>query len=251
LKLIAKPRFASVLLAGFDDPHEACRTVQALFHAGLVPAACEFVERDGWQMAIKHLGRPMPNADRAAQLMIELDGNDEDKLSEELERAGMICEQGGAADVILAESGQRRTELWDVRRAVGEAVKAHSVYKEEDTVVPRAKLPDLFVGVKEICGRRGVRSVCYGHAGDGNLHVNVLKETMTDDEWRSKLPPTIEEIFRLTVELGGTISGEHGIGWSQKAYLPLALGEVEMGLHRKLKRMLDPRGILNPGKVFD
>ena len=106
---------------------------------------------------------------------------------------------------------------------MGEAVKSHSVYKEEDTVVPRAKLPDLFTGVKEICAERGVRSVCYGHAGDGNLHVNLLKDTLSDDEWKTKLPPTIEEIFRHCVSLGGTISGEHGIGWSQKAYLPIAM----------------------------
>jgi glycolate oxidase len=93
--------------------------------------------------------------------------------------------------------------------------------------------------------------VCYGHAGDGNLHVNLLKDTLTDQEWKAKLPPTIEEIFRHAISLGGTISGEHGIGWSQKAYLPLALGEAELNTLRAIKRTLDPNGILNPGKVFD
>jgi len=251
LRLIAKPKYSAVLLAAYDDPHKACRTVPALFHAGLNPSACEFMERDAMMMAVAHLEKNMPNADAAAQLMIEIDGNDEDRLSEEIIRAGMICDEGDAIDVIVAESGARVEEIWDVRRAVGEAVKSHSVYKEEDTVVPRAKLPDLFVGVKEICGRMGVRSVCYGHAGDGNLHVNLLKDKLTDVEWETKLPPTITEIFKYCVELGGTISGEHGIGWSQKAYMPLAVSEEEFRLMRSIKRTLDPSCILNPGKVFD
>jgi len=259
LKLIAKPKFSIVLLAAYDDAFKACATVPALFRAGLVPSACEFIERDAMQMALRHLDRSLPNSDAAAQILIELDGNDDARLREEIELAGTVCDEGGdgggggggAIDVILADSGQRVNEMWEVRRAVGEAVKAHSVYKEEDTVVPRASLPDLYVGVKEICLRRGVRSVCYGHAGDGNLHVNLLKDTMTDEEWTDKLPPTIVEIFEHCVRLGGTISGEHGIGWSQKPYLKLAMSEAEFSLMRSLKRTLDPQGILNPGKVFD
>ena len=259
LKLIAKPKFSIVLLAAYDDAFKACGTVSALFRAGLVPSACEFIERDAMQMALRHLDRSLPNSDAAAQILIELDGNDDARLREEIELAGTVCDEGGdgggggggAIDVILADSGHRVNEMWEVRRAVGEAVKAHSVYKEEDTVVPRASLPDLYVGVKEICLRRGVRSVCYGHAGDGNLHVNLLKDTMTDEEWTDKLPPTIVEIFEHCVRLGGTISGEHGIGWSQKPYLKLAMSEAEFSLMRSLKRTLDPQGILNPGKVFD
>jgi glycolate oxidase len=251
LRLIAKPRFASVLLAAFEDPYAACSAVPSLFLSGLVPAACEFMERDAMEMAVGHLEKKLPNSDAPAQLLIELDGNDEARLSEEIVLAGEICDSGGALEVLLAETGVRRTEIWEVRRAVGEAVKSHSVYKEEDTVVPRAKLPDLFVGVKEICARRGVRSVCYGHAGDGNLHVNLLKDNLSDDEWRERLPDTIIEIFRHCVSLGGTISGEHGIGWSQKPYLKLAVSETELELMRKMKRMVDPKGILNPGKVFD
>ncbi len=251
LKLIAKPKYASVLLAAFEDPHDACSTVPALFHAGLDPAACEFLERDAMEMAVRHLEKSIPNSDAPAQLLIELDGNDEERLSEEIVCTGEICDRGGAREVLIAETGARREEIWDVRRAVGEAVKAHSVYKEEDTVVPRAQLPDLFVGVKEICRAHGVRSVCYGHAGDGNLHVNLLKDTLSDDEWRDRLPDTITEIFRHCVSLGGSISGEHGIGWSQKPYLGLAISEAELDLMRSIKRTLDPAGILNPGKIFD
>jgi len=212
LRLIAKPRFSAVLLAAFDDPFTACRTVPALFLAGLKPSACEFLEKDAMEMAVRHLDKHIPNSDAPAQLLIELDGNDEDRLAHEIESCGMICDRSGAIDVILAESGTRVAEIWEVRRAAGEAVKSHSIYKEEDTVVPRARLPELFVGVKKICAGSGVRSVCYGHAGDGNLHVNLLKDTLTDREWEEKLPPTIRAIFDHCVSLGGTISGEHGIG---------------------------------------
>jgi len=251
LKLMAKPKYSVVLLAAYDDPHTACRSVPALFHEGLVPSACEFLEKDAMEMAVAHLEKSVPNSDAPAQLLIELDGNDADRLSEEMEKAGMICEKGGAKDVIVAESGAKVAEIWEVRRAVGEAVKTHSVYKEEDTVVPRSQLPDLYVGVKKICGRHGVRSVCYGHAGDGNLHVNLLKDEMSDRDWDMNLPSAINDIFEHCVSLGGTISGEHGIGYSQKEYLSLALSEAEFELMRTLKKALDPAGILNPGKVFD
>jgi glycolate oxidase len=152
--------------------------------------------------------------------------------------------------VILAESGQRVNDIWDIRRGAGEAVKSHSIYKEEDTVVPRAKLPDLYVGVKKICEEYGVMSACYGHAGDGNLHVNLLKDTMSDDKWNNELPDVITKIFKHCVSLGGTISGEHGIGLTQKCYLPLAMSEAEINVMRAIKNVLDPKGILNPGKIF-
>ncbi len=257
LRLIPKPKFSSVLLAAFDDPSSACRTVSALFHAGLDPSACEFIERDVLKMALKHLDKQLPNPDASAQLLIEIDGNDQDQLDGEIEKAGAVCMDGyngrggGAIDVILADSGQRVKEIWEIRRGAGEAVKSHSIYKEEDTVVPRARLADLYIGVKDICNRNEIMALCYGHAGDGNLHVNLLKDTLSDEDWESKLPPTITEIFEHCISLGGTISGEHGIGFSQKPWLGMALTEEEIELMRSVKKTLDPNGILNPGKIFE
>jgi glycolate oxidase len=137
-----------------------------------------------------------------------------------------------------------------MRRATGEAVKSLSVYKEEDTVVPRNNIVPLLLGVKDIAGRYGIKTVCYGHAGDGNLHVNILKMDMSDEDWNESLDPAIVEIFELTVSLGGTISGEHGIGFSQKKYLPIAFNTEEIALMRRIKQAFDPKGILNPGKIF-
>jgi glycolate oxidase len=137
-----------------------------------------------------------------------------------------------------------------LRRRVGEAVKAHSVYKEEDTVVPRAQLPDLLRGVKEIGRRYGFRSVCYGHAGDGNLHVNILKGELSEEAWKEGLNQGIRELFELCTELGGTISGEHGIGWVQKDFMDIAFRPEALDLQRAIKSTFDPNGILNPGKMF-
>jgi glycolate oxidase len=137
-----------------------------------------------------------------------------------------------------------------LRRKVGEAVKSHSIYKEEDTVVPRYQLANLLSGVKEIGARYGFKSVCYGHAGDGNLHINIIKGDLSDDFWNKELKTAIREIFQLTVQLGGTLSGEHGIGFVQKEFMDIAFNEVQLSLMRSIKAAFDPNGIMNPGKIF-
>jgi glycolate oxidase len=141
--------------------------------------------------------------------------------------------------------------LWFIRRRVGEAVKSNSIYKEEDTVVPRYELAKLLKGTKEIGKRYGFQSVCYGHAGDGNLHINIIKGELSDEDWNEKLPLGIREIFELTASLGGTISGEHGIGYVQKSFLDIVFDDVILSLMKKIKHVFDPQGVMNPGKVFD
>ena len=130
-------------------------------------------------------------------------------------------------------------------------MKSHSVYKEEDTVVPRAELPTLLKGVKDIGNKYGFHSVCYGHAGDGNLHVNIIKGDLTDEQWNGSLKEGIIEIFELVKRLGGTISGEHGIGLVQKEYLPIVFDPTQMRLMKSIKAIFDPNNILNAGKIFD
>jgi len=250
LKLIPLPPYRTMLLIPFDALESCARTVPAIMNAGIVPSVLEFIERDAIQIAEKHLDTKIPHSDAAALLMVELDGDDTSVIERNAERVCEVALAEGARDVLLADSSAKMNELWTMRRSIGEAVKSVSVYKEEDTVVPRINLVPLLVGVKEIAGRFGIRAVCYGHAGDGNLHVNILKMDMTDEEWNNRLDAAIREIFRLTVSLGGTISGEHGIGLVQRNYLPLAMSEAEIELMRRIKRAFDPAGILNPGKIF-
>ena len=151
---------------------------------------------------------------------------------------------------MLAEDEATKDQLWRLRRVVGEAVKAASVYKEEDTVVPRGTLPELLEAVKAVGTKHGFESVCYGHAGDGNLHVNILKRGVSDEVWEKELPVAVRAIFEKVVALGGTISGEHGIGWVQRPYMDLAFGPVELRLQRAIKDQFDPKGLLNPGKIW-
>ena len=174
-----------------------------------------------------------------------------ESIEKDIEKIAALSEKFGAYDIILAEDRQKMEDIWALRRSVGEAVKSICPYKEEDTVVPRANLPKLLSGIKQITKQTGVRAICYGHAGDGNLHVNLLKMKFNDEEWIVKSDFTINEIFKLTISLGGTISGEHGIGYSQKKYLHLAISENELELFKKIKKSWDPNNILNPGKIFD
>ncbi|MER3523876.1 MAG: FAD-binding oxidoreductase [Ignavibacteria bacterium] len=249
-RLIPLPRVRKVLLVAFNSLEDAVASVAAIFQRGITPSALEFMERAAVRAAETQLGKTFPNGEAEAQLLIEVDGNYEETLVKDIEVIAEVVEQHHALDVLLAEDRQKIDDVWALRRSMGEAVKHISTYKEEDTVVPRAALPHLIRGVKDICGKYGITSICYGHAGDGNVHVNILKDKMDDALWEKHLDTAIREIFRLTVSLGGTISGEHGIGFSQKAYLPIALSPAELEVMRALKRTFDPNNILNPGKIF-
>ncbi len=250
VRLVPITRIRKVVLVAFNTLEDAAAAVASIFQRGITPSALEFLERAAVQAAEERQGKKFPNSTAAAQLLIEVDGNHEDALTEEITAIAEVVEKHNAADILLAEDRAKVEEVWALRRGIGEAVKGISAYKEEDTVVPRANLPQLVKGVKEICAKYGLTSICYGHAGDGNVHVNILKNTLDEETWERVNDPAIREIFALTVSLGGTISAEHGIGYVQRAYLPIALSQVELGLMREIKRVFDPKGILNPGKVL-
>lgn len=250
LKLIPMPKHKKVLLAAYNNIEDCAKTVAKIFQYGITPSAIELMENSAMRAAERQLSKKFPNGDAAAQLLIEVDGNHEESLDKDVEAIAEIVTENGAYDVLLAEDNQKMNELWALRRCIGEAVKSISEYKEEDTVVPRSKIPDLIRGVKEISSKYGITTICYGHAGDGNVHVNILKDKLDDATWEKNLDTAIREIFQLTVSLGGTISGEHGIGYSQKNYLPIALGVEEIALMKNIKKTMDPNNIMNPGKIF-
>lgn len=249
-RLIPLPKFRKVMLVAFSSIEDATAAVAVIFQRGITPSALEFMERAAVRAAEERLGKKFPNGEAEAQLLIEVDGNYEDSLNKDIEVIAAVVEEHRPLDVLLAEDRQKIEDVWALRRSMGEAVKSYSTYKEEDTVVPRSQLPQLVRGVKNICSHYGITSICYGHAGDGNVHVNILKDQLDDATWEKNLDTAIREIFQLTVSLGGTISGEHGIGYSQKSYLPLALSPAELSLMRSVKRTFDPNNILNPGKMF-
>lgn len=252
LKLIPYPPLSVVMLVPFADAEKACEAVSAVFRAGIVPSALEFMERDAIEWTLKFRNDiPLKiGVDEQAHLLIEVDGHSMETIREQAEKIAAVMDEYQALTIHYAESAEEKNALWKLRRSVAEAVKSNSVYKEEDTVVPRYELPRLLKGVKEIGKKYGFQSVCYGHAGDGNLHVNIIKGDLPDEIWHHELPKGIREIFQLCVSLGGTLSGEHGIGWVQKNYMDIAFNSVQLQLMKAIKQVFDPNGILNPGKIF-
>lgn len=251
LKLIPLPKWNKLMLIPFSSAEKACEAVAALFMEGITPSGLEFMERDALIWTAKFINDQsiIIEDNVQAHLLVEVDGNNEDILMNECEQIMTIVEKFGALEVLFAEDQAQKDKLWNLRRKVGEAVKSQSIYKEEDTVVPRYELPKLLRGVKEIGKKYGFHSVCYGHAGDGNLHVNIIKADLSDEDWNNQLPIAIREIFELTVSLGGTISGEHGIGYVQKSYMDIPFSPIELQVMKGIKNLFDPQGILNPGKI--
>jgi glycolate oxidase len=252
LKLLPKNTHNVLMLVPFYKAHEACEAVSAIFRAGIIPSALEFMERDAidWTLQFVDGLNVTVNEDIQAHLLIEVDGNYPEILMAEAEKIMMVVEQFQIDDILFADTEDEKNALWKMRRSVAEAVKANSIYKEEDTVVPRYELPKLLNGIKTIGKKYGFQSVCYGHAGDGNLHVNIIKGTMSDENWKTEVPKGIREIFELTVSLKGTLSGEHGIGYVQKDYMPIAFSKTHLELMERIKFVFDPNGILNPGKIL-
>jgi glycolate oxidase len=253
LRLIPLPKHDLLMLVPFRNAENACAAVSAIFMAGYTPSAMEFMERDALEWVMRFVDNSVSaiEEDIQAHLLIEVDGNDLDVLMKDMEGISEIAMQFDCGDILFADDARQKAELWKLRRRVGEAVKSHSIYKEEDTVVPRAELPVLLKGVKDIGKKYGFHSVCYGHAGDGNLHVNIIKGELSDEQWNGSLKLGIIEIFELVRSLGGTISGEHGIGLVQKEYLPIVFDNMQMRLMRQIKNIFDPNNILNAGKIFD
>jgi glycolate oxidase len=240
------------MLVPFYNASHACEAVSAIFRAGIVPSALEFMERDTIDWTLKYNSNININVKEQVQahLLIEVDGNYPEILMHEAEKILSVVEQFEIDEVLFADTEDQKNALWKMRRSVAEAVKANSIYKEEDTVVPRYELPKLLKGIKEIGAKYGFKSVCYGHAGDGNLHVNIIKSDMTDANWNTEVPKGIREIFELTVSLKGTLSGEHGIGLVQKNYMDIAFSKGHLELMERIKFVFDPNNILNPGKIF-
>jgi len=239
------------LLVPFDSFAQAANTVAEIIRQRVIPTTIEFMERDAVHASERMLGKEVPYHDATALLLIQIDARTRDEVDSALDQVGEICLAGGALDVLVAQDRPTRERLWEARKAVLEALKAESpVNVMADVVAPRAELPRLLSTIHTAADRSGIRVVCFGHAGDGNVHVNILKDDLPMERWEAGLPGLLEEIYRLAISLGGAITGEHGVGATRRSYLPLALDAHQIALERRLKEAFDPNGILNPGKIF-
>ncbi len=256
-KLRGLPQKSVLMMIPFVTNEEACSAIAAIFVAGITPSGMEFFEKEAAAKTLEYcekvLNSPVTTKltdGMEAYLLCELDGNDEELLMRDAERVMGVVEKFQAGEVLFAESAAQKDELWKIRKNISPAVNWYTLTKSDDVVVPRSNLPKLISGIKEIGRRYHFNTVCFGHLGDGNLHVNILKENISEADWETKIPEGIGEIFKLTVSLGGTLSGEHGIGIAKRPYMPIAMSEVNLNLMRGIKKVFDPNGILNPGKIF-
>jgi glycolate oxidase len=250
LKLLPLPEAKIDLLIPFNSLEQSVDTAVKIIRSGIAPATIEFMEREAIKASEKYLEKKTPFSDAEVHILVELDGKKEN-IQKEYEVLGELALENGAIDVYVAEDKGEQDRVWEARRAISEALKSKSEIDHEDTVVPTSEIPNLIKNLKELEKKYGLKIVCYGHIGDGNIHVNALKENMADKEWREKVPKLVKEIFDTVMQLGGMISGEHGIGLAKKAYLPLALDRAQIELMKRIKKTFDPKNILNPGKIFD
>lgn len=253
LRLIPLPQFDILMLVPFRNLEQAGEAVSAIFRAGFVPSAMELIEINALNIVSKFVdSNAVPvTPDTAAHLIIEVDGNNMDVLMQEMEAIGTLLSKYDIGDIYFADDAQQKAELWKLRRRAAEAVKLIGYTIEEDTVVPRAELPALIRGVKELGKKHDFEVVCYGHAGDGNLHIRIKKEGIPNSYGSEEMNKVLRELFHLVNGLGGTISGEHGIGLIQKTYMDIVYKEANLQLMRGIKKAFDPNNILNAGKIFD
>ncbi len=252
LKLVPLPKVKIDLLVPFDNYTTASQTIVEIIKSKVIPAAIEFMDKDSVLACEECLQRQLPFREAEAQILIELDGDDKEYLEKQVEMVGELCLNKGAKDVLVADTKANQEKLWEVRRKISESLKLTGGLKvSEDIVVPINQMPKVLAQLQELSKKLAVKIVCFGHLGDGNIHVNILKKELSDEVWNKILPEAINGVFDITVAAGGTISGEHGIGVTKKKYVPRVLSLAEINIMKQIKKTFDPNNILNPGKIFE
>jgi len=249
LRLMAKPSAWATLLAPFGSLEDAARGVVEIHRQRLVPSACELVDRPSVEVSSRKKGVGVPYPAAEARILLDFDGASEAEVERDVTRAGEVLLGCGALDVALATDEAKRRALWDVRRGIAEAIHDLGVSVELDLAVPRSELVALVEGVRRIASAAGLHPFCYGHAADGNLHVRLLREGH-GAAGSERFDAAVSSIYAEAVRLGGTITGEHGVGVILKDLLPLRRDAAFLSAMRAIKQALDPLGILNPGKVL-
>ncbi len=252
LRLLPKPGFVSDLLVPFKTFKDAISVVSEIIRHKIIPSTIEFLDRESILAYREYIGKPVQFEDASAQLIIQLDGVNKESTEEYYEKIWEICEKHGAYDIAVADTQQDRARLWEGRRCLLDSLKALSpIVDVEDVVVPRSRISEFVEEVYKIASEFNVRIANFGHAGDGNVHVNILKAAKSTEEWDENLPLIKKKIFKAAIAIGGEISGEHGIGYVKKDYILLSTSEAEIKLMMRIKQAFDPNKILNPGKIFE
>jgi len=253
IRLIGYPAAKSDLLALFRSPKDAIDLVPDILCRGVTPTSIEFMDRLSVQTSCKYLNESLPYEDCGAMLLIELDGSDPGQVESDLVETGKLCESRGALEVYVAEDRNNIERIWSVRRNIAEAFKVSSpIQSIEDIVVPISRITPIIPELERLGKKYGMQIPCYGHAGDGNLHATLVKDPeMSMEDWKKNEKACQRELYSITKEAGGKISGEHGIGIKRREFFKELVSPGELDLMRQLKRAWDPNNIMNPGKIFN
>jgi glycolate oxidase len=247
LKLLPRPRHVATALVVFASVDAAARAVTRILTSGVLPRCLELLDDVALAAAARTSPYRFPPGAGAA-LLLETDGNDEEQVFAEIVRVAELVQPDASGEVVVAQNEAQRRDVWETRRYLSVNLKSlHPLKLSEDVAVPRSRIPEMVARAKEIGVRRGLTVATYGHAGDGNLHCNVLFDR---PEERAQVDLAVAEILRAAVDLGGTITGEHGVGFAKRDFLEYEQGAQVVALERRLKALFDPLGILNPGKIF-
>ena len=252
LKLVPLPKKAISLLIPFPNLDLAIGTVPKIIKSKATPTAIEFMQREVILAAEEFLGKKFPDNSSDAYLLLTFDGNTTEEIEGNYEKVANICLEEGALDVYISDTDERKESVWSARGAFLEAVKGSTTDMDEcDVVVPRNRVADFINYTNELQKQFNVRIRSFGHAGDGNLHIYVLKDQMTEDIWKKTLSGVFDCMYKKAIELEGLVSGEHGIGYAKKSYLLAQFGKEYIALLKNIKFAFDPKNILNPGKIFE
>jgi len=253
LRLLPLPTVRMTMLVPFADVASAIAAVpRVMTQGGIVPAAVEFMDRFSMEAGYTHVGEKLPNRTAGALLLIEVDGSSAAQVEADLNTLVDLCLEAGALDAYVANTPTQITKMWHPRQVIAEALKVtYAEQSAEDLVMPMAQIPNLMPELDRLAARYPVLLPAFGHAGDGNIHVHIVKQPEAPAaEYKAALPALLEELYKAVARLGGTISGEHGIGSKRSRYLPLVQDPITIALQRRIKRAFDPLNILNPGKIF-
>ncbi|MBR0062512.1 MAG: FAD-binding protein, partial [Selenomonadaceae bacterium] len=250
LRLIPLPKCNISLLIPFPTLKQAIRTVPLIIKSKAVPTAIEFMEREVILDAEEYLGRKFPDNQADAYLLLKFDGNTKEEIAKYYDDVAQICLEQGAIDLLIADTEERSTPVWKTRGAFLEAIKGCTTMLDEvDVVVPRNRVNDFVEFVHDLREEIGIRIKSFGHAGDGNLHVYILRDDLSDDKWHSLMNAAMNRMYEKARELHGQVSGEHGIGLVKQPYLKESLPSTSLEIMRGVKKVFDPNNILNPGKI--
>jgi len=251
LRLIPKPKLTALIFAPFTSTMDAANAVREIIKQKIVPYGLEYMPQHAVLTAEKYLGRSMPDNKHPAYLIVAVEANSQDELERQLETAGEVCLEAGAVDAYVADTAQRQQQIWEARKCLFDAYMSIYTLDEADICIPRSRIPEYIEGADAIGARHGVLLVPVGHAGDGNLHYFIIRlEGTSDEEWPGRMEAALSDLIDMSLEMGGTVSGEHGVGYTKRHYLEREVGPAQVRLMKGVKAAFDPNMILNPGKVW-